>query len=191
MPRKQTSTFAESTSMNKASKWAKHLVLPVATIAVLFVAGSVVTKATIGNATSTGLSVSAVPLVPPAAVSSAALESFCEQKWGELSNDGSVCRFTQRLQVNLTHVGSGVAVTNIPVVPLDTLRVEASSPADVVVGNETYGAGAGTLLLASSGYLSFQAAPGQTVFSVQRVMLERCYSASGVDVSSVECPARN
>jgi hypothetical protein len=69
--------------------------------------------------------------------------------------------------------------------------VEATSPADVVVGKEVYGAGAGTLLLASAGYLSFQAAPGQAVFSVQRVMLERCYSASGVDVNTVECPARN
>lgn len=166
-----------------------HLLLPAATITVLFVAGSAVTRATIGSATSTGVSISAAPAVKPAPESNAALEAFCEQNWGELSENGAVCRFTQRFHLNLTHVGGGIALTNIPVVPLDTLSLEATNPPDVVVGNETYGVGGESLLLASAGYLSFRVADGQALFSVQRVSLERCYSQSGGEVNTVECPA--
>ena len=171
--------------------WRKQILLPAATIAVLFVAGSAVTRATFGSPTSPGSAVSAttVPGVRPPPESAAELEAFCDQNWGELSPDGAVCRFTQLFHVNLTQVGGGVALTHIPLVPFDTLSLEASNPPEVVVGGKIYGASGETVLLTSAGVLSFRAAQGQAFFSVQRVSLERCYSKSGGVVSTVTCPA--
>jgi hypothetical protein len=190
MPLRKTSTFSKpgKPSMKKASHWGKHLLLPAVTTLVLFGAGSAVTTAKIGSPTSTGVSLSSS--LSGASDSPTALEAFCERSWGELSSDGEVCRFTQRFHLNLSHVGGGLALTNIPLVPQDTLSLEATNPPDVVVGNDTYGTGGDTLRLASSGYLSFRVAEGQTLFSVQRVTLERCYAAIAGALSSVACPAR-
>ncbi|MGZ3685860.1 MAG: hypothetical protein ACXVB9_21020 [Bdellovibrionota bacterium] len=165
-------------------KLGKHFLLPAASLTVLLVAAGSSAMNPAQRADSIGGPKPASPVFG----ANPALESFCEQFWGELSNDGSYCRFAQNYHLNLAHVGASAVVTNIPVVPLDTISLDSVTPPDVVIGPDSYGAGGESFIVASSGYVTLRAAPGQAMFSVQRVSVERCYGAPDGRVTPVACP---
>ena len=178
--------------MSMFTKFGKNLLLPAAALVVVFIAaGSAATVATTNTFTRTGMRGAAADGPKPASPvreSNPALENFCDQFWGDLSSDGLYCRFSQSFHLNLAHAGRGTVLTNIPVVPSDTLSVDSANLPDVVIGSEAYDAGVDSFVAESAGYLSFRTAPGQDIFSVQRVSMERCYAAPEGRVVTVVCP---
>jgi hypothetical protein len=142
---------------------------------------------------------SAAPLAPPASPGDApgafvgpsashALEEFCAQHWGTLSGDAGVCRFEQSFHLNLTHAGEAPVLTGIAIAPTDTVRVEAANVPEAVIGARSYEASR-RFVAPAGGYLSFRPAPGQGIFSVQRVTIDRCFTASESGIGPVACPA--
>ncbi|HEY8279338.1 MAG TPA: hypothetical protein VIH99_06935 [Bdellovibrionota bacterium] len=161
----------------------KSLLMPATMLALVFVAaGSVVTVAT----TSTGTSTESVNGI--SAARDSRLEAFCRQYWGSVSPDGYLCRFDLTVHVNLSHVGRSLALSRIAVVPGDTVSVISANNPEVVVGSETYGNGSHGFVAGSSGYLSFRADPGQTVFSVLQVRIQRCFGVLEGKIDTLACP---
>jgi hypothetical protein len=125
---------------------------------------------------------------PPAPVAEnpgTPLERFCSLYWGAMSDDGSTCRFEQTFHFNLTHVGASLLVTPVPVIQGDSLSLLATDDALPVVGNREYPLK--SFVAESEGYLSFRSASA-SVFSVQKVTMRRCFSATSGTIESVACP---
>jgi hypothetical protein len=116
------------------------------------------------------------------------LADFCAREWGELADHGRYCRFEQWYHLNLRHAGEGMVITGIPVLPGDTVRVEATSVPQALVGTGTYDASEEKIVSSTAGYLAFRAPHGQGIFSVERVGLERCFVRKGSSIDAAACP---
>lgn len=129
-------------------------------------------------------------LAPAGGSSSAekALQSFCQQYWGNLSEDGTICLFEQTFHLNLTRVGEKVVITRIPLEAGDEVRIRAWNMPDALLGAHSYGTESNRFIAAAAGYLSFRPMPRQKLFSVQTVRVERCFAVVMGSVQSVACP---
>jgi hypothetical protein len=172
----------------KISKFGKSLLLPSASLLVLFLgAGSAVTVATtptlLGTSTATGTDTRAEP-----SLASASLDEFCQAHWGDLIEHGRYCRFEQWYHLNLKHAGTNALLMPLELLPGDTLRVEAARFPVALVGDRAYDASDEKVIVRNPGYLSFRAVPGQLYFSVERLGVERCFADRNGAVDTVVCP---
>ena len=116
------------------------------------------------------------------------IEKFCEQYWGELSQDSSVCRFEQTFHLNLTRAGESSVLTQIPLQAADTVTISAWNPPQAIVGPAAYRMDSNSFVARSEGYLAFRPMPGESFFSVQELRVDRCFAVSGEAVQAVTCP---
>lgn len=114
------------------------------------------------------------------------LEAFCSLYWGNMSDEGALCRFTQIYHLNRTHVGESVLPSTVPVITGDRLNLLSSDGAVFIVGTETYGSK--TFVSTGDGYLSFRAIPGRKLLSVRQVTLRRCFAQVEGSITVSICP---
>ena len=170
--------------MPKIQKSVKSLILPCASLLFLFLgAGSPTTSASLPAKGAQ----SEEPRTPPPATSHS-LEEFCEQHWGELIEHGSYCRFAHWYLLNLKHAGARPLLTALELLPGDTLRVDSANFPEALVGGSSYDTSEEKVVVRKAGYLSFRSAPGQLLFSVERLGVERCFKEKAGRVDTAVCP---